>query len=134
MITSVMRFFTVIIVFLIVAIAGCKKASKDSGEKPLQESSQTIPEETRHNVDGNYTYSDESAQLEITIVDGRWSGKTVMISGFGQDYDKQNMTKYDGGVVKGNTLYDESGIAQLGSVEDGRLTTSVSGKAVVLTK
>ncbi|GAB2564388.1 hypothetical protein [Spirosoma aerophilum] len=94
-------------------------------EKPKSE------QVVRPSVNGVYSYTDDSAELEITVSDNHWSGKTIMKSGFGEAYDEQNAMR-DNGVVKEGYLYDDSGMVKIGSVSDGYLHTSVGQKPVTL--
>lgn len=84
-------------------------------------------------IDGTYSYSDNSAQLTITISGNTWSGKTMMITGMGSEYDNQN-AQYDNGVVKGNDLYENSGMVKIGYVSGQSLHTSVAEQSVTLRK
>jgi hypothetical protein len=95
----------------------------------------TIDKEASKNnsPSGIYTFSDNSAELEITVSGETWSGKTKIISGLGNDYDNQNI-KYDNGAVKGNELYESSGMVKIGEIDGNSLTTSIAGKQVTLNK
>jgi hypothetical protein len=95
----------------------------------------TIDKEASKNnsPSGIYTFPDNSAELEITVSGETWSGKTKIISGLGNDYDNQNI-KYDNGAVKGNELYESSGMVKIGEIDGNSLTTSIAGKQVTLNK
>ncbi|WP_425290850.1 hypothetical protein [Spirosoma linguale] len=84
-------------------------------------------------VNGVYSYTDNSAELEIVVSDNHWSGKTIMKSGFGNAYDEQNAIR-DNGIVKEGYLYDDSGMVKIGNVSDGYLYTSVGQNSVTLRK
>jgi hypothetical protein len=56
-----------------------------------------------------------------------------MLTGFGSDYDNQNV-QYDNGIVKGNDLYESSEMVKFGYVNCNSLTTSVGGQSVTLRK
>ena len=87
--------------------------------------------ENQSNIDGTYSYRDESAALTITINGDSWMGKTTIISGMGDEYDKP---EYQSGVIKGNELYEETGMVKIGYVNGRNLTTSIGGNNVTLSK
>ena len=84
-------------------------------------------------ADGVYLFADNSVKIRITIVGNKWNGKTTIISGFDSDNDNQN-AEYESGVVNGNTLYDDSGYAEIGHVNGRNLTTTIAGQSVTLRK
>ena len=76
---------------------------------------------------GVYTYSDDHLEVEITVSASRWSGKTILKSGFGFSFDQQSPICNMGivtGLVHGNDLYDSTGKA-VGRVSAGSLYTRV---------
>lgn len=84
-------------------------------------------------IDGTYTYSDNSVELEITISGDSWYKKTMIVTGFGSDYDGQN-AQYNNGTVNGNDLYESSGMVKIGYISGKSLTTSIGGQRVTLRK
>jgi hypothetical protein len=84
-------------------------------------------------IDGLYSYEDNSAKLTIRISGNSWSGKTIIITGFGSDYDNQN-AQYDNGIVNDNDLYESSGMVKVGYVSGQSLHTSVAEQSVTLSK
>jgi hypothetical protein len=84
-------------------------------------------------VEGTYSYKDNSVEILITISGSFWRGKTIMITGFGSDYDDQN-AQYDNGIVKGKDLYESSGMVKIGYVDGNSLTTAVGDQRVTLSK
>jgi len=108
--------------------------SNSSNENPSsynsKEQSKTKEETT---INGVYTYKDNSAILKITVSGNSWSGKTIMISGAGEEYDNQN-AKYDNGIVKGSDLYESSGNVKIGYINGNSLTTSIANSQVTLSK
>ena len=92
-----------------------KSNNFDSGNS---ESNTSIKKEEpkEESVDGLYTYEDNSAKLSIRVSGSSWSGKTLIVSGFGEVYDNQN-AQYDNGIVKGKELFENSGMVK---VEIGR--------------
>jgi hypothetical protein len=84
-------------------------------------------------IDGTYRYSDSSTELSISIYGTSWYGKTTIKSGYGQEYDSQN-AQSDSGIIKGNDLYDSSGMVKIGYVDGRNLTTSIGGNNVTLSK
>jgi hypothetical protein len=114
--------------FIIILIAsGCGNNSERSTNS---ESTNNQVEET---INGTYTYSDNSVELEITVSGDRWYGKTMIVTGFGSDYDSQNAQR-DNGIVNGNDLYESSGMVKIGYVSGKSLTTSIGGQRVTLRK
>jgi hypothetical protein len=106
--------------------------SIDKSYSPVK-ASRSVEREEEEGIDGTYRFRDKTAKLEILIIGDSWSGKTIMISGFGADYDNKQ-AQYENGVVKGNDLYDSSGLIKIGSVQGKSLTTSIAGQSVTLTK
>ncbi len=96
--------------------------SPSQQEEPQQESS-----------NGLYSYEDNSAKLSIRVSDESWSGKTLIVSGFGEEYDNQN-AQYENGIVKGKELFDNSGMVKIGYISGNSLTTSISGQSLTLRK
>jgi hypothetical protein len=108
----------------------CGNNSSTPKTNPQIQSIKSYEQET---IDGTYSFKDNSAELKITISGSSWSGKTMMITGFGSDYDNQN-AQYDNGVIKGNDLYESSGMVKVGYINGNSLTTSVGGQSVTLRK
>ncbi len=124
---------SILLVTCFISILSCgNSASIDKSSSPVKPSPAVEPAEVE-GIDGTYRFSDNSAKLEILIIGDAWSGKTIMISGFGADYDNKQ-AQYENGVVKGNDLYDSSGLIKIGSVQGKTLTTSIAGQSVTLTK
>jgi len=94
----------------------------------------TINESNKfQSVDGTYTFSDNSVNIRISVNGNSWSGKTVIISGFGSDNDNQN-AQYDNGVVNGSSLFDASGLVEIGHINGRYLTTTIADQTVTLQK
>lgn len=126
-------FLFVIAVCCFISISSCGNnatAEKSISSEKKIKSIQKIEEDR---IDGTYTYRDNSAELEILIVGDSWSGKTIMISGFGSDYDNKQ-AQYENGIVKGYDLFDSSGLIKIGHVSGKSLTTSIAGQSVTLRK
>lgn len=119
---------SVIVLAISVFIMSCGNNSESN-----QSNSKSQKQEDVETTDGTYSYNDNSAELVITISGNSWSGKTMMVSGFGSDYDNQN-AQYDNGIVKGNDLYESSGMVKVGYINGNSLTTSVGGQSVTLRK
>lgn len=122
--------YSVFALIILLIVSGCGNNSEKSNNA---KSTNTQVEET---INGTYTYSDNSAEFEITISGDSWFGKTMIVLGFGSEYDSQN-AQYDNGTVKGNDLYDESGMVKIGYVSGKSLTTTTSiggGQRVTLRK
>lgn len=117
-------FFTLMFLSIFI-LTGC------NSENNKNTKSDNVQEE--ENINGTYTYSDNYVELEITISGNSWSGKTTMVTGFGSGYDSQN-AKYDNGTVKGNDLYDNTGMKEIGYVSGDELNISIGGQSYNLTK
>jgi hypothetical protein len=110
-----------------------KNNSSDSENSSGSSSYQQEESKEDDSIDGLYSYEDNSAKLTIRINGNNWSGKTIIISGFGSDYDNQNV-QYDNGIVRGNDLFENSGMVKVGYVSRNSLTTSIGGQSVTLRK
>jgi hypothetical protein len=110
-----------------------KSNSSNSDNASKSSSSQQEQPKEEESIDGLYSYEDNSAKLSIRINGNTWSGKTIIITGFGSDYDNQN-AQYDNGIVNDNDLYESSGIVKVGYVNGNSLTTLVGGQSVTLRK
>ena len=64
-----------------------------------------------------YSYADSSAKSTITVSGSRWSGKLVIITGFGSSYDNSNAI-YSSGIVNEGKLYDDSGYIEFEEFND----------------
>lgn len=91
----------------------------------------TNTEETPANYNGVYTYKDDSAELQIVVSGESWTGKTRIITGMGEEYDK---VEYESGVVKGNELFESAGYVKIGYIQGNALTTTIGGNIVTLRK
>jgi hypothetical protein len=119
--------YSVFALIILLIASGCENNSEKSTNS---KSTNTQVDET---IDGTYTYSDNSVELEITISGDSWYGKTMIVTGFGSDYDSQN-AQYDNGTVNGNDLYESSGMVEIGYISGKSLTTSIGGQRVTLRK
>lgn len=102
-------------------------------ETTNNQAEKTIINQVEETINGTYTYSDNSVELEITVSGDRWYGKTMIVTGFGSDYDSQNTVR-DNGIVNGNDLYESSGMVKIGYISGKSLTTSIGGNYVTLRK
>ena len=104
-------------------------------ETPSETTSETPASESNTEISnsGIYTYKDNSAELQITVSGNRWMGKTVIISGFGAEYNNQN-AQYDNGIVNGNDLYESSGNIKIGHIDGNSLVATVFERQVTLRK
>ncbi len=112
------KFQIICLVLLLIASCGNNSSNKNSFDD---------------GINGRYSYTDNSAEIFITISGSTWSGKTILISGMGSEYDNQN-AQYDNGILKGNELYESSGIVKIGYVSGKLLYTNVGGQNVTLRK
>jgi len=104
----------------------CPYISAEDREKMLHP-----PIET--SIDGIYSYEDREVYLEIVINGDSWNGKTMIITGFGSEYDNQKST-YESGTISGNDLYESRGIVKIGYIKGNAITTSMGRKTVTLRK
>jgi hypothetical protein len=105
--------------------------SSTSPDETSQSSSNELNQETTTN--GIYSYKDNSTELQITVSGNRWMGKTVIVSGFGAEYDNQN-AQYDNGIVNGNDLYESSGNIKIGYIDGNSLVATIFDRQVTLRK
>ena len=119
--------YTVFAYLIIMIVSGC---TNNSGGTNNSKSANTEVEKT---INSTYTFRDNSVALEITINGNSWHGKTVIVTGFGSDYDNKN-AQYDNGILKGDDLFESSGIVKVGYIRENSLTTSIGGKSVILRK
>jgi hypothetical protein len=53
------------------------------------------------------------------------------VSGLGAEYDA-SQAEFQTGVVRGNEIFDESGLVKIGYIEGNNLTTTVGGQYITL--
>lgn len=75
-------------------------------------------------ISGTYVYSEDNFEARITISGSNWSGVTIL---FGE-------SQYDNGVVIGNSIYDDSGLVEVGYVNGYGLVTTLGSTRVTLMK
>jgi hypothetical protein len=131
-----------IILLLSAAICSCENKISTEQSSSTKESStsedvssnpstdESKPETT---TNGIYSYRDNSVEFQITVSGNSWMGKTVIVSGFGSEYDNQN-AQYDNGIVNGNDLYESSGNIKIGYIDGNSLVASISDRQVTLRK
>ena len=105
----------------------------DLPTKPNTTNSNDNPIPIDNDIDGVYRYVDNSVEAEVTVSGDRWSGKTMIISGFGRDHDLEN-AQYDNGIVRGKDLFESSGNLKIGFINGKNLTTSLGDQSVTLMK
>jgi hypothetical protein len=140
------NYFMLAFVLIATVISSCQSSNSSSNDAQTQEvaSSDTLTSQesttstsessnTPESIDGTYRYSDDSGAFEISIFGNQWSGKTLIKSGMGEEYDNQN-AQYENGVVKDNNLYDSSGLSQIGYVSNGTISTTIAGQRITLSK
>ncbi len=115
------------IIFGLLLINSVNKNSKSNSNFP---ETTNIEDES---INGTYSYSDNSAEIDLTVNGNMWSCRSVIKHGFGNEYDNEN-TDYQSGVIKGSDLYDSSGMVKIGYVNGKSLTTSFSGQEITLRK
>ncbi len=110
-----------------------KKSTTESTEETAATApaDNTAAAETPANYNGVYTYKDDSAELQIVVSGESWTGKTRIITGMGEEYDK---VEYESGVVKGNELFESAGYVKIGYIQGNALTTTIGGNIVTLRK
>lgn len=103
----------------------------NSTDKSSSAASENADREIQQNINGVYTFKDESVVVQIVINGDSWTGKTTIITGMGDDYDKP---EYESGVVNGNDLYESTGLVKIGYVNGRNLTTTIGDSRVTLSK
>jgi hypothetical protein len=83
--------------------------------------------------EGTYVYMDNSVEIRIQVTGDTWIGMTRIITGFGEDNDDQSV-EYESGIVNGSDLYESTGTVRIGYVSGDRLTTTIGGQSVTLTR
>lgn len=117
-----------------VLIISCSGSGHRSDSKRGSTSTErSVGEDSYAGVDGTYLYEDNSVRLMIRVSGNSWSGKTILISGFGAAYDNEN-AQYDNGIMKGSDLYESSGNIKIGEISGNSLTTSMGGQQVTLSR
>ena len=101
------------------------QSSKPNKQKSINIS---LPNKQK-SLSGVYSYSDSSVKSTISVSGSRWSGKLVIITGFGSSYDNSNAS-YSSGIVKDGKLFDDSGYIELGSVDGTSLTMPIGSSRV----
>lgn len=104
-----------------------------SENSTINSSDEQVQSREVESIDGIYIYEDNLIRLTMHVMGDAWTGKTTIITGFGSDYDSQN-TQYENGIVKGNDLFESSGMVRIGYVSGKDLVTSVAGQQVTLRK
>ena len=127
------NYYSVLILIISLLIIGCGNNNNTNSVDEYQQfdgyqkdkkinTNQTINQPK--SINGVYSYSDSSVESTITVSGDSWSGKLVIVSGFGESYDNSNAS-YTYGLVINDRLYDESGWVELGSVNGTSLTMPV---------
>lgn len=133
-------FFLLLLSFGIVSCENKPTTNQSSDEavensSSTETSSETPTDDSKSEISnsGVYTYKDNSTELQITVSGNRWMGKTVIVSGFGAEYDNQN-AQYDNGIINGNDLYESSGNIKIGYIDGNSLVATVFDRQVTLRK
>lgn len=114
---------------LITLIFMCSCSSSSSNNQSSKSNKQTSKPNKQKSIDGVYSFSDSSAESNITVSGNSWFGKLVIKSGFGASYDNSNAS-YTSGIVRDGILYDDSGYIELGSVNGTSLSMPVGSRRV----
>ena len=119
---------------LFIACNSNSNKSNNTNTDNFESNSPSQQEEPKEeSINGLYSYEDNSAKLSIRVSDESWTGITLIVSGFGEEYDNQN-AQYENGIVKGKELFDNSGMVKIGYISGNSLTTSIGGQSVTLIK
>ena len=118
------RYSIVLIIFLF--FCSCSNGSSNRGSLNNQSSKSN----KQKSMNGLYSYSDSEGESTIIISGNRWSGKLVIITGFGSSYDNST-ANYSNGIVKDGILYDDSGYIELGSVNGTSLTMPIGSSRAI---
>lgn len=88
-------------------------------------------ESVKETVNGNYFYEGSDARCKILVMGDLWTGSFTFVSGFGVEYDA-SQAEFQTGVVRGNEIFDESGLVKIGYIDGNNLTTTVGGQYITL--
>ncbi len=88
-------------------------------------------EPVKETVNGNYFYEGSDAKCKILVMGDLWTGSFTFVSGFGAEYDA-SQAEFQTGVVRGNEIFDESGLVKIGHIDGNNLTTTVGGQYITL--
>jgi len=117
--------------FILIGIASGESEKK---EDSATDQTDNTPESTdTATIDGTYKMSDSYGTIEIAISGNSWSCTVIPITGFGEANDRQNATT-SSGPIKGNDLYDNTGLVIVGQVSGITLNTDIGGQDVTLFK
>jgi hypothetical protein len=138
-------FFT--LCFASAFVLGCENQKKITEPEPAQDqiSSKAKTEDVENKfstptektepveetVNGNYFYEGLDAKCKILVMGDQWTGSFTFVSGFGDEYDA-SQAEFQTGVVRGNEIFDESGLVKIGYIEGKNLTTTVGGQYITL--
>ena len=111
----------------LMAFQGCSNQADDQSQSYHDDSG--IIESDNDNalnddISGTYVYSEDNFEARITISGSNWSGVTIL---YGE-------SQYDNGVVIGNSIYDDSGLVEVGYVNGYGLVTTLGSTRVTLMK
>lgn len=122
-----MRSNFLVIAFGLMAFQGCSNAS-NSQSQSYQDESGALQSNNENaasdDITGTYVYTEDNFEARITINGSSWSGVTIL---YGE-------SQYDNGVVIGNSIYDDSGLVEIGYVNGSSLVTTLGSTRVTLMK
>ena len=113
--------------FGLITFLGCSNASSSQSQSYQDDSG--APHSNNENaadddITGTYIYTEDNFEARITINGSSWSGVTIL---YGE-------SQYDNGVVIGNSIYDDSGLIEIGYVNGSGLVTTLGSTRVTLRK
>lgn len=88
------------------------------------ENANSYNEEQDLSPNGTYVYSEDNFEARMTVSGNSWSGVTTI---YGD-------VQYDNGVARGNSIYDESGMVEIGQISNSGLVTVIGSSRVTLRK
>lgn len=112
-----------ICILLFVSLTACSSSETSTNINTATKSKKSTIQ--TQSVNGVYKYSDSSVKSTVNVSSKSWTGKLVIVTGFGDSYDNSNAS-YSNGIVTNGKLYDSSGYVQIGSV-NGRSLSFSSG-------
>ncbi len=90
---------------------------------------QSPANQTAMTVDGVYRYSDADVDLQVVVQGTTWASQMFLASG-----EAAQSQGIEFGMVRGKSLYDESGFFEVGSIQGRAMQFQLGSNVVTLTK
>ena len=121
------QFAFIILGIIVLASCGNVESSDTSvhdAHGAESENANSYNEEQDVSPNGTYVYSEDNFEARMTVSGNSWSGVTTI---YGD-------VQYDNGVARGNSIYDESGLVEIGQISNSGLVTVIGSSRVTLRK